>query len=104
MAAKLDAGLIVVAVDVDVDVGVDAAGVTSIVVVVVDFVGEGMTIPEEGNETTPNEEVRVGPWGWLRGTNTIPKIPARTKERETAHHSNWVGRFSLRDFTSPNLV
>jgi hypothetical protein len=61
VAARLDAGLIVVVVAaVVVVVATDAAGVTSIVVVVV---GDGMTTPEEGSETTPNEEVRVGPWG-----------------------------------------
>jgi hypothetical protein len=38
-------------------VAAETAGVTSIVVVV----GEGMTTPDEGSETTPNEEVRVGP-------------------------------------------
>jgi hypothetical protein len=40
--------------------GVDTAGVTSTVVVVV---GDGMTIPEEGNDTTPKDEVSVGPLG-----------------------------------------
>jgi hypothetical protein len=55
-AAKLDAGLIVVVVVVV--VAAETAGVTSIVVVVV---GEGMTTPDEGSETTPKEEVRVGP-------------------------------------------
>jgi hypothetical protein len=59
VAARLDAGLMVVVVVVVVVVAADTAGVTSIVVVV----GEGMTTPEEGSETTPNEEVRVGPWG-----------------------------------------
>jgi hypothetical protein len=76
----------------------DIGGVTSSVVVVV---GDGMTTPDEGSETTPSEEVSVGPLGWLWGTNTIPRIPARTNARETAHHRIWVGRFSLRDFTSP---
>jgi hypothetical protein len=64
-------------------------------------VGDGMTMPDDGSETTPMEEVRVGPWGWLRGTNTIPKIPARTSARETAHQRILVGRLSLCDFTSP---
>ena len=72
-----------------------------IVVVVVVVVGDGMTMPDDGSETTPMEEVRVGPWGWLRGTNTIPKIPARTSARETAHQRILVGRLSLCDFTSP---
>ena len=61
VAARLEAGLmvvVVVAVTVVV-VAAETAGVTSIVVVV----GDGMTTPEEGSETTPNEEVRVGPWG-----------------------------------------
>jgi hypothetical protein len=92
----LVAGLMVVVV-VEV-VGADTAGVTSIVDVVV---GDGTTIPDEGSETTPKEEVSVGPWGWVRGTNTIPKIPARTSARETTHHRIWVGRLSLCDFTSP---
>jgi hypothetical protein len=85
-------------------VGAEIAGVTLIVVVVVDVVGEGITTPEGGKETTPNDEVSVGPFGWLRGTRTIPKIPDITKTRETAHHSNCEGRFPFRDFTSPNLV
>jgi hypothetical protein len=62
VAARLDAGLTVVVVAVVavvVVVAAETAGVTSIVVVV----GEGMTTPEEGSETTPKEEVRVGPWG-----------------------------------------
>lgn len=78
-------------------VGTDSAGVTSIV----DVVGEAMTTPEGGSETTPKDEARVGPLGWLRGTKMIPKIPARTKARETAHQRICVGRFSFRDFTSP---
>jgi hypothetical protein len=41
-------------------VGADTAGVTSRVVVVV---GDGMTIPDEGSDTTPNDEVSVGPLG-----------------------------------------
>jgi hypothetical protein len=60
VAARLDAGLtVVVVVEGVVVVAAETAGVTSIVVVV----GEGMTTPEEGSETTPKEEVRVGPWG-----------------------------------------
>lgn len=96
LAEMLDAGLVVVAVVVV--VGVEAAGGTSKVVVVV---GDGMTMPDDGSETTPIEEVRVGPWGWLRGTNTIPRIPARTSARDTAHQRILVGRLSLCDFTSP---
>ena len=99
VAGMLDAGLTVVVV-----VGAEIAGVTGVVVVVVDVVGEGTTIPEGGNETTPNDEVSVGPLGWPRGTKTIPKIPATTKTRETAHHKNCEGRFPFRDFTSLNLV
>jgi hypothetical protein len=98
LAEMLDAGFMVVVVVEVVVVGVDAAGGTSNVVLVV---GDGMTTPDEGSETTPMEEVRVGPWGWLRGTNTIPKMPARTNARETAHHRICVGRFSLCDFTKP---
>jgi hypothetical protein len=30
---------------------------------VVVVVGDGMTIPDEGRETTPNDEVSVGPLG-----------------------------------------
>jgi hypothetical protein len=41
-------------------VGADTAGVTSMVVVVV---GDGMTMPDGGSDTTPNDEVRVGPLG-----------------------------------------
>ena len=41
-------------------VGADTAGVTSTVVVVV---GDGMTMPDEGSDTTPNDEVSVGPLG-----------------------------------------
>jgi len=41
-------------------VGADTAGVTSTVVVVV---GDGMTIPEGGSDTTPKDEVSVGPLG-----------------------------------------
>lgn len=85
-------------------VGADTAGVTSIVVVDVDVVGEGTTTPDGGKETTPKEELRVGPLGWSWGTNTIPKIPPMTNARETAHHRICGGRFSFRDFTSPNLV
>lgn len=85
-------------------VGPETAGVTLIVVEVVDVVGEGMTTPEEGNETPPNDEVRVGPLGWLWGTNTIPRIPATINARETAHHRIRGGRFSLCDFTWPNLA
>ena len=85
-------------------VGADTAGVTSIVVVVVDVVGEGMTTPDEGKETTPNDEMRVGPLGWLWGTNMIPTIPRPIKAKETAHHTFCGGRFSLRDFTSPILL
>jgi hypothetical protein len=95
----LDAGLMVVVV-----VGADTAGVTGIVVVVVDVVGEGITTPDGGSETTPIDEVRVGPLGWLRGTNTMPKIPTRTKARETVHHTNCEGRFPFCDFTVSNLV
>jgi hypothetical protein len=99
--AILDAFLIVVVV-----VGADTAGVTSrvVMVVVVDVVGDGITTPEGGSETTPSDKVRVGPLGWLRGTKTIPKLPEMTKTRETAHHIICVGRFSFCDFTSPNLV
>jgi hypothetical protein len=98
-ADMLEAGLMVVVV-----VGADTAGVTPNVVTVDDVVGDGMTTPDCGNETTPNDEVRVGPSGSLWGTNMIPKIPEITKTRETAHQSIWVGRFSFCDFTSPNLV
>jgi hypothetical protein len=98
-AARLDAGLTVVEV-----VGVDSAGVTAIVVVVVDVVGDGTTMPDGGNDTTPIDEVRVGPLAWLWGTNTIPRIPMMMKDRETAHHIICEGRFPFRDFTSPNLV
>jgi hypothetical protein len=86
-------------------VAADTAGVTSIVVVVVvDEFGEGMTIPDEGKETTPKEVERVGPFGWLRGTNTIPRIPIMTNEIETAHHIFCEVRFLLRECTRPNLV
>ena len=95
---KLNACAFVVVVVV---VGADTAGVTSMVVVVV---GDGMTIPDEGNETTPNDEVSVGPLGCVRGTKTIPKIPAAISAKETAHHNFCEGRFLLRDSTSPNLV
>jgi hypothetical protein len=50
---------------VEVVVGAESAGVTEMVVVVVDVVGEEITTPFEGRETTPNDEVRVGPFGWL---------------------------------------
>jgi hypothetical protein len=98
---KLDAGLLAAFVT-----GVDTAGVSSIVVVVVVdvVVGEGMTTPFGGNETTPIDELRVGPSGLLRGTKTTPKIPAIIKVRETTHQTIWAGRFSLRDLTSTNLV
>jgi hypothetical protein len=92
--------VVVVVVDVVV-VGAETAGVTAIVVVVV---GDGMTTPDEGKETTPNDDVRVGPRGGLRGTKIIPKMPAVTRARETAHHIICGGRFSFCDFTSPNLV
>jgi hypothetical protein len=98
--ARLELGLRVVEVTLVV-VGAEIAGVTGTVVVVV---GDAMTTPEGGKETTPIDEVRVGPLGWLRGTNTIPRIPATIKARETAHHIICEGRFPLRDFTSPNLV
>lgn len=81
-------------------VGADAAGVTSIEVVVVD-VGEGMTTPDEGKETTPKDEVRVGPLGWPWGTNMIAKIPRVTRARETAHHTLCGDRFTFWDFTRP---
>ena len=58
VAAKLDTCLTVVVV-----VGAETAGVTGVEVVVVEVVGEGTTIPEEGKETTPKEEVSVGPLG-----------------------------------------
>jgi hypothetical protein len=103
-AAKLDVGLIVVVVAgvvlVVVD-GVEIAGVTASVVVVL---GDGMTTPDGGRETTPIDDVRVGPFGWLRGTNMIPRIPMTIKARETAHHIFCEGRFPFGDFTSPNLV
>lgn len=95
--AKLDAFLTVVVV-----VGAVAAGGTPRVVDVV--VGDGMTTPDGGNETTPKEEVSVGPCGWLRGTKMMPRIPARTRAKETAHQRNCVGRFFLCDFTPPILV
>jgi hypothetical protein len=101
VATMLDAGLTVVVV---VDGGVEIAGVTGSVVVVVVVVGDGMTTPEGGNETTPIGVVSVGPFGWLRGTKTIPRIPATIKARETAHHIICEGRFPFCDFTSPNLV
>jgi hypothetical protein len=82
-------------------VGVEPAGVTSIDVVVV---GEGMTMPEGGSDTTPMDEVSVGPLGWLRGTKMIPKIPMAINAKETDHQSFCVRRFLLRDVTSPNLV
>jgi hypothetical protein len=89
--------VVVVVVEVEV-VGADIAGVTASVVVVV---GEGMTTPDEGRETTPIDDVRVGPFGCERGTNMIPRIPMTIKARETAHHIICEGRFPLRDFTSP---
>jgi hypothetical protein len=82
-------------------VGADTAGVTARVVVVV---GDGMTTPDGGSETTPSEEVSVGPLGCVRGTKTIPKIPAATNAKETTNHNVCEGRFLLRDSTSPNLV
>jgi hypothetical protein len=106
IAARLDAGLMVVT-DVLVVVVVvcaDIAGDTGIVVVVVDVVGEGMTTPDGGKETTPNDDVSVGPLGWLWGTKTTPKIPMMTNARETTHHIICGGRLSSCDFTSPNLV
>jgi hypothetical protein len=105
-AAKLVVGrtVVVVAGVVVVVVAAEIAGVTGMVVVVVEVVGDGTTIPEGGNETTPMDEVRVGPLGGLWGTKITPKIPIATKARETAHHSICGGRFSFRDFTSPNLV
>lgn len=93
-AAKLDAGLIVVVV-----VGAEIAGVTPIVVEVVEVVGEGMTTPDGGKETTPIDDVSVGPLGWLWGTNTIPKIPMTINARETVNHSICEDRFPFRDFT-----
>lgn len=96
VGAMLEAGLTVVVVE-----GDEIAGVTAIVDVVVDDVGEGITTPFGGSDTTPRDDVSVGPCGWLRGTKTSPKIPARTKARETAHQMNCVGRFPFRDFTSP---
>lgn len=50
---------------VEVVVASDTGGVTLIVVVVVGTVFDGMTTPEEGRETTPNDVARVGPLGWL---------------------------------------
>lgn len=94
----------VVVVRATVVVGADTAGVTGVVVVVVVTVGEGITTPDDGNETTPIDRLRVGPLGWLWGTKMIPNIPIATNTRETAHHIFCGGRFSLRDFTSPNLV
>jgi hypothetical protein len=41
-------------------VGAETAGVTGIVEVVV---GDGITTPDEGSDTTPKEELRVGPLG-----------------------------------------
>jgi hypothetical protein len=100
--AKLDLGLSVVLVVVVVlVVGAEIAGVTASVVVVV---GDGMTTPEGGRDTTPIDDVSVGPFGWLRGTNMIPRIPTIIKARETAHHIFCEGRFPSGDFTSPNLV
>ena len=84
-------------------VGADAAGVTSIEVDVVDVVGEGTTTPDDGKETTPNDEVRVGPLGWLWGINMIAKIPRLTRARETAHHTFCGDRFTFWDFTSTIL-
>jgi hypothetical protein len=108
VAARLDFVLtvvvVVVVLTVVVVVGAETAGVTGIVVVEVELVGEGMTTPDGGSDTTPIEEVRVGPLGWLWGTNTMPKTPITTNARETAHHTICGGRFSFRDFTSPNLV
>lgn len=98
--ARLDLGLIV---DVVV-VGADIAGVTASVVVLLDVVGDGMTTPDRGRETTPIDDVSVGPFGWLRGTKIIPKIPMTIKARETVHHIFCEGRFLFGDFTSPNLV
>ena len=62
-----------------------------------------MTTPDEGKETTPNDEMRVGPLGGLWGTNMNTKIPRLIKARETAHHTFIGDRFSLCDFTSPIL-
>jgi hypothetical protein len=106
IGARLDFGFTVVVVvfAVVVVVGADTAGVTGIVVVVVEVVGDGMTTPDGGKETTPMEDMSVGPLGSLWGTNTMPKIPMTTKARETAHHTVCGGRFPFRDFTSPNLV
>jgi len=55
VAAKLDAGLIVVDVEVDVDVGVDAAGSLRSCRSG-GLVGEGMTIPEEGTRPRPTKK------------------------------------------------
>jgi len=106
-AAKLVVGRTVVVVAGTVDVvvvGAEIAGVTGMVVVVVEFVGDGTTTPDGGKETTPIDEVRVGPLGGLCGTKITPRIPMATNARETAHHTICGGRFSFRDFTSPNLV
>jgi len=87
------------------DVVVDAETTfVTLIVVVVEAFGEGMTTPVEGNETAPNEDFKVGPLGWLCGTNMTPKIPMRINERETAHHIKCAGRFPLCDITSPILV
>jgi hypothetical protein len=81
----------------------DTAGVTSIVEVVVDVVGEGMTTPDGGKETTPNDELRVGPLGWLWGTKMIAKIPRLIKAREMAHHTFCGNSFFFCDSTPPIL-
>jgi hypothetical protein len=78
--------------------------VVTLVVVVVALVGELMTTPVAGNATTPIEDFRVGPLGLLWGTKMMPNVPARIKEKETAHNTKCVGRFFLRDFTSLILV
>ena len=92
---KLDSWATVVDVDVVV-VGADAAGVTSIVELVV---GDGMTTPDDGSETTPRFELSVGPLAGLRGTKTTPRIPAAINARETTHHNFCERPFSFGDFT-----
>jgi hypothetical protein len=55
---RLEAGLTVVVV-----AGASTVGVTSSVLVVVVVFGDGTTTPDEGKETTPIEDVSVGPCG-----------------------------------------
>jgi hypothetical protein len=68
-------------------VWVETGGVAfNVVVVLVDvFGGEVMTTPLGGSVTSPKGAEIVGPLGGPCGTNTIPKIPAITKIRETAN-------------------